>query len=247
MSPNPHLPVAVVERRGPYALAAITHPLSAMSMLIGIGAGFCLGGAVLAIALCALTLGAGRLLAASESFRRAVDSGEHRKQVMQRRNAWHQRLEADAAHGARDPMVELIALVEEIERTSPSMAKRFELEGLVDAWVGIAIAHERNLARLRTIRRDELVCRLELDRRRPGQAAAVRADILARRIAAWDECRRATDRMGDEMMAILELVRLLAQRGAQADAPEKLDALRHVMVQLDDEDDALRTLARVAS
>jgi hypothetical protein len=246
MSPNPHLPVAVVESRGAYTFAALTHPLSAMSMLMGIGAGFCLGGAVLACGMFAITIGAVRWLAASASFRRSVDGAAHRKRLTQRRNAWHARLEQEAAHGARDALVELIALVEEIERTAPGLAQRFELEALVDAWVHMAIAHERTVARLRTIKRDELVGHLELDRRRASQAAAMRCDILRRRIAAWDQCRNTADRMADEMVATLELVRLLAQRGAQADAPDKLDALRHVLVQLDDEDDALRSLARAA-
>lgn len=246
MSPNPHLPIPVAAAcAGTYTYAAASHPLSAISLVTGVGVGFYFGGVMLALAVIAMSFATTRWLARSQRFRRAVDLAQARKRVLQRRHGWRQRIEQETAL-SRDELTELIARVEEIERSAPEMAQRFEVEGLVDAWIRITIAHERCIAMLRAIKRDELVSRLMVVRQRETAAAAVRCDILERRIAAWDECRRRADRMADELAAIVELVRLLAQRAAQNDAPEELENLRHALIQLGDEDDALQALACAA-
>jgi len=109
--------------------------------------------------------------------------------------------------------IELRELVEQIERTDADEARRFELQDLLDHFVRLSISHQRCLDALRLAGTHDLPqsiqtsLAIETTRKR-------RSDIVARRIRHREECLRRVERLGDELEAIDELVRLVAQRAA---------------------------------
>jgi len=105
--------------------------------------------------------------------------------------------------------IELRELVEQVERTDPREAARFELQDLLDHFVRLAIAHQRCLEALRVAGSHDLPQNMyALDRSKR------RRDIIARRMQHREECLRRVERLSDELEAIDELVRLVAQRVA---------------------------------
>lgn len=105
--------------------------------------------------------------------------------------------------------IELRELVEQIERTDPQEAARFDLQDLLDHFVSLATSHQRCLEALRLAGSHDLPQNtLALDRSKR------RRDIVARRVKHREECLRRVERLSDELEAIDELVRLVAQRAA---------------------------------
>lgn len=105
--------------------------------------------------------------------------------------------------------VELRELVEQVERTDPNEAARFELQDLLDHFVTLAVSHQRCLEALRLAGSHDLpqhTLALERSKRR--------RDIVARRVKHREECLRRVERLADELEATDELVRLVAQRAA---------------------------------
>ena len=105
--------------------------------------------------------------------------------------------------------IELRELVEQVERTNAAEAARFDLQDLLDLFVRHAISHQRCLEALRLAGSHDLPQNtLALDRSKR------RKDIIVRRMKHREECLRRVERLSDELEAIDELVRLVAQRAA---------------------------------
>ena len=105
--------------------------------------------------------------------------------------------------------IELRELVEQIERNDPQEAARFDLQDLLDHFVRLATSHQKCLEALRLAGSHDLpqnTLALERSKRR--------RDIVARRVKHREECLRRVERLADELEAIDELVRLVAQRAA---------------------------------
>ncbi len=106
--------------------------------------------------------------------------------------------------------VELRDLVESIERDDAGEASRFELQDLLNHFVEVSVAHQRCLNALRLAGGELPVAVPMIDAPRSKR----RREIQARRIRHRDECLRRIERLGDELEATDELIRLLAQRVA---------------------------------
>ncbi|MDQ3335224.1 MAG: hypothetical protein M4D80_08680 [Myxococcota bacterium] len=108
--------------------------------------------------------------------------------------------------------IELRELVEQIERTDPKEASRFDLQDLLEHFVRLSTSHQRCLEALRLAGSHDLPLNtLSLERSKR------RRDIVARRVKHREECLRRVERLADELEAIDELVRLVAQRVACPD------------------------------
>jgi len=137
--------------------------------------------------------------------------------------------------------IELRELVEEIERTDSGEARRFELQDLLDHFVRLSISHQRCLEALRLAGSHDLpqsfpICDATRSKRR--------REIMARRLRHREECLRRVERIADELEAIDELVRLVAQRVAcPALDPELEREIERRLWELDEVDAALNQLS----
>ena len=138
--------------------------------------------------------------------------------------------------------IELRELVEQIERTDADDARRFELQDLLDHFVRLAMSHQRCLDALRLAATHDLPqsvqTSLAIDRNKR------RRDIVARRVRHREECLRRVERLADELEAIDELVRLVAQRTACPEVdPEVGREIERRLWELDEVDAAYDQLS----
>ena len=132
-------------------------------------------------------------------------------------------------------------LVNEIERTDPKEAQRFELQPLLDHFVGLAVSHQKCLDSLRLAGSSDLPRALPLP---DPHRSARRREIMARRMRHRDECVRRIERLADELEAVDELVRLCAQRVACPQLDGELDReIERRLWELDEVDAALNQLS----
>jgi hypothetical protein len=137
--------------------------------------------------------------------------------------------------------LELRSLVEEIERTDPPEAARFELQDLLEHFVVLSVAQQRCLDALRLVGSHDLPQTLPL-----GDSARCkrRREIQQRRLRHREECLNRIDRLADEIEAIDELVRLVAQRTACPPMDQDLDReIDRRLWELDEVDTALKQLS----
>jgi hypothetical protein len=136
---------------------------------------------------------------------------------------------------------ELRLLVEEVERTDPGEAARFELQDLLDHFIGMAISHQRCVDALRMAGANALPPTTPIGDVTRGSR---RRDILQRRVRHRDECLRRMEKLTDEIEAIDQLVRLVVQRTASIHVEADLDReLDRRLWELDEVDAALRQLS----
>lgn len=105
--------------------------------------------------------------------------------------------------------LELRALVEEIERMDSTDATRFELQDLLDHFVMLAVSHQKCLDALRLAGTNDLPQAIPIS---DASKSKRRREIMMRRMKHREECLRKIDLIADELEAIDELIRLVAQR-----------------------------------
>lgn len=137
--------------------------------------------------------------------------------------------------------LELRDLVEEVERSDGTEAKRFELQDLLDHFVRLSIWHQKCLDALRLTGGNELPVAIPIT---DANRSKRRREIQARRIRHRDECLRRIERLTDEIDAVDELVRLVAQRSACPALDPELDReIERRLWELDEVDAALSQLS----
>jgi hypothetical protein len=135
---------------------------------------------------------------------------------------------------------ELRALVEEIEQIDGAEAARFELQDLLDHWVRLAVSLQKCTNSLRMAGAAALPSVAICDSVRSSR----RRDILQRRIRHRDECKRRMEQITDELDAVDELIRLIAQRTACPALDGELDReIDRRLWELDEVDAALHQLS----
>ncbi|MEO8700239.1 MAG: hypothetical protein ABI867_09350 [Kofleriaceae bacterium] len=136
---------------------------------------------------------------------------------------------------------ELRMLVEEIERTDPREAARFELQDLLEHFVGLAVNQRKCLDALRLVGSHDLPLTIPItDANRSKQ----RREIQTRRMRHREDCLRRIERITDELEATDELVRLIAQRVAcPAIEPESDHEIERRLWELDAVDSAMQQLS----
>jgi hypothetical protein len=137
--------------------------------------------------------------------------------------------------------IELRDVVEEVERTDPAEAARFELQDLLDHFVRLAVSHQRCLDALRLAGTHDLPQAIPIG---DANRSKRRREIMARRMRHREECLRRVERIADELEAVDELVRLVAQRTACPALDPGLEReIERRLWELDEVDAALNQLS----
>jgi len=226
---------SAIARRGGlhYVRGAIASPVCVATTVFATCVGVSVAGALGATLAVALIVGACIALTRFGILRRHLDRQGVFVEEARREASRLRRLDATGPVRAHQYGV-LRALVEEIERSDPAEAQRFELQDLLEHFTQIAVAHHRCLDSLRYAQ----------DVGFASPTATRRRAILARRIAHRDACLVRIVRLADELDAIDELVRLCAQRVACPAVDPELDReLDRRLWELDEVDAALAKLS----
>lgn len=135
---------------------------------------------------------------------------------------------------------ELRALVEETEKRDAAEANRFDLQDLLEQFASLASHHQQCLDALRLAGSD-LPIAIPIDPTRSKR----RREIQARRLRHREACLTRIERIADELEAVDELIRLVAQRVAcPIDDLELTDReIDRRLGELDEIDDALKQLS----
>ena len=230
--PSPHSALS-------YAGATLSNPLSLAVMAFAVCVGVGYAGVTGALAMLLVISGTALFASCSAHVRRALDAHfEYRARA--KRESERQRLLRAAGPVRQQQYVELRDLVAEIERTDAGEARRFELQDLLDQFVTLSHKHQRCLDSLRLAGSGDLPIALPDTTKRPTR----RLDILARRIRHRDECFKRIEQLVDELDAIDEMVRLVAQRAAcptvESDVARELERR---LWELDEVDHAIEQLS----
>jgi hypothetical protein len=136
--------------------------------------------------------------------------------------------------------IELRGLVEEVEASDAPEAARFELQDLLEHFAQLANTHQRCLDALRLAGSHDLPAAIPIDSTRSKR----RREIQTRRMRHREACLARIERLAEELEAVDELIRLVAQRIA---CPiDDLDMDREVdrrLGELDEIDDAIKQLS----
>jgi hypothetical protein len=147
-----------------------------------------------------------------------------------------------AADIPRVLLLELTGLVEATRERDVDAAERHDLDGLLDHYVELALSlHQCRLVLAANPREPIATTLATLGG--SGGATCVRTRLLERRLGAYDECARIADRLEVEVEALVELVRLHAQRAAMPVAPPELKEIERALADLEQEDAALGEVA----
>jgi hypothetical protein len=218
-----------------YARGAVFHPVSASVMSFGVCVGIGYAGFAGALVASVVVLTVALWSTRWRWVRREIE----RQAVIRRK----QKRDADrlqkvrtAGPARQQQFCELRDLVTEIERVDPAEAERFELQPLLDQFVTLAVVHQRYLASLRFASTNDLAALTT--------HSARRRDIIARRKAHREQSMRQIELLADDLEALDELVRLIAQRVAAPALHSDLDReLERRLWELDEVQAALDQLS----
>jgi len=223
-----------------YVRGALFNPvsLSVMAFAVCVGVGYAgLLGAVVAMM---VFIGLGASTTRYRFVRRQLDRQlEYR--IRQRRESERMRLLKPTGPVRQQQYSDLRDLVGEIERTDPDEARRFELQELLDHFVRLSVGHQRCLDSLRLAGGSDLPRQIPVH---DSHRSVRRREIMARRLRHRDECVRRIEKLSDELEAVDELVRLVAQRVACPPLDGDLDReIERRLWELDEVDEALNSLS----
>jgi len=223
-----------------YVRGALFNPVSlsvmAFAVCVGVGYAGALGALVAMCAFVGFGAGATRYRFIRRQLERQFEYRAHQK-----READRMRLLKPTGPVRQQQYSDLRDLVGEIERTDPGEANRFELQDLLDHFVQLAVGHQRCLDSLRLAGGSDLPRALPIT---DPQRSVRRREIMARRLRHRDECVRRVERLSDELEAVDELVRLVAQRVACPPLDGELDReIERRLWELDEVDEALNSLS----
>jgi hypothetical protein len=223
-----------------YVRGALFNPVSlsvmAFAVCVGVGYAGMLGALVAMIAF----LGLGTSSTKYKFVRRQLDR-QFEYRVKQRREADRMRALKPSGPVRQQQYIDLRDLVGEIERTNPDEAKRFELQELLDQFVHLAVSHQKCLDSLRLAGSSDLPRALPLQ---DPHRSSRRRDIMQRRLRHRDDCVKRIERLADELEAVDELVRLVAQRVACPSLDNEVDReIEKRLWELDEVDAALEQLS----
>jgi hypothetical protein len=223
-----------------YVRGALFNPvsLSVMAFAVCVGVGYAgVFGALIAV-LSFLTLG---ITSTRYRYVREQLDRQFEYRQRQKRETERMRLLKPTGPVRQQQYCDLRDLVNEIEKQDMAEARRFELQPLLDHFVTLAISHQKCLDSLRLAGSSDLPRALPL----PDPNRSVRRrEIMARRLRHRDECVRRIERLADELEAVDELVRLVAQRVACPQLDADLDReIERRLWELDEVDAALSQLS----
>lgn len=224
----------------PYAAAAMASPVCVAAAVFAACVGLGLAGAIGAVVAVLAVLGIATIASRSRAVRRHLDAQAALRERCRRET---QRLKLLRPSGPvrQQQYLELRELVEHVERTDAREAARFELQDLLDHFVSLSQCHQRCLDALRISSSHELPQAISITE---GTRGRRRREIMARRLRHREQCLARIERLADEIDAVDELVRLVAQRAACPELDPELDReLERRLWELDEVDDALKQLS----
>jgi hypothetical protein len=227
-----------------YVRHGLGHPTSLALLVVGLAYSACMSSVVGALITVAIDLMLVFAVSRTGIFRRAVDRDVASDERRKRNDEREQKL-VQADIFARQRFGELSGLVDEIERSEPALADRFELQALLDHYCGLAVAHERCAEAMRRADRGALARELERGRSKPSSARLRRRlEIIEHRIRCWDETERRAEELSEELAAVAEFIHLVAQRAACPWDDFEVEAeLERRLWDFEEQEDALRQLS----
>jgi hypothetical protein len=223
-----------------YVRGALFNPVSlsvmAFAVCVGVGYAGMLGAIVAMVAFVALGTTATRY----QYVRKQLDR-QFEYRMRQKREAERMKQLKPTGPVRQQQYCDLRDLVGEIEKNDPREATRFELQSLLDHFVGLAVSHQKCLDSLRLAGSSDLPRCLPVPD--PNRSTR-RREIMMRRMRHRDECVHRIERLADELEAVDELVRLVAQRAACPALDADLDReIERRLWELDEVDEALSQLS----
>ena len=225
------------ERRRCYG-HVVRHPITLTLGLIGFFTTALTAGLMAAVASLAAVAAAAVLAVQWRPIRRLVTRAVEATERSRRAALREARLE-EARSSRRGDLVELACLIEEIHRNDATATA--EVEQVVDAFVERAVRSERLST---AVAPAAAICLPAIE---PGdRSAALHRELMQRRAAHHDQCMRRARALDRELDAILELVRLVAQRTAcPTDLDDEADDLiERRLWEMDLRDEALARVDR---
>jgi hypothetical protein len=141
----------------------------------------------------------------------------------------------------RNTLGELDHLVTAIAARDGELVKRLDLEGLLDRYVTLALAHGRAVRAAAMSDRKQLELIRDEQRQDPAHDPR-RLELCERRLRCLDQCEAKVQWLADEIAIVCDTVRLIAQRAACPDEPIADDVIERSLLELDVQDDAARDL-----
>lgn len=223
-----------------YMRGAIGSPVcvatAVFAACIGLGIAGILGALIAMVAVAAAGVSASKY----EFVRRHLDE-QARLRERCRREAIRLKQLRPTGPVRQQQYVELRDLVEQVEHTDQGEAARFELQDLLDHFIRLALAHQRCLEALRLAGSHDLPQTVPIAE---ATRSKRRREIIARRLRHREECLQRIERLADELDAVDELVRLVAQRTACPALDPELDReLERRLWELDEVEAAFNQLS----
>lgn len=222
-----------------YVGGAVGSPVSVATAVFAACAGLGFAGMYGALLAMLAVIGIAAVASRSQLIRRHLDA---QAQLRERCRREAQRLRQLRPTGPvrQQQYIELRDLVEQVERMDAVEAARFELQDLLDHFVRLALYHQRCLEAVRLAGPHDLPA-IPISE---ASRAKRRREILTRRLRHREECLARVERLADEIDAVDELVRLVAQRAACPTLEPDLEReLERRLWELDEVDAALRQLS----
>jgi len=231
-----------------YVGGAIGSPVCVAATVFAACAGLGFAGAYGAVLALLAVIGLAAVTSRSHAVRRQLDAQAILRERCRRET--HRLKQLRPAGPVRQQQyIELRDLVEQVERLDAGEAERFELQDLLDHFVRLSLHHQRCLEAVRIAGSQDLPSISLAEAGRSGAEAGSRRpnrrrEILARRLRHREQCLERVDRLADELDAVDELVRLVAQRaacpGVEADFEREIERR---LCELDEVDAALHQLS----
>ncbi len=223
-----------------YVGGAVGSPVCVASAVFAACAGLGFAGMYGAVVALIAVIGFAALLSQSETVRRHLDEQAVMRERC-RREAHRLKQLRPTGPVRQQQYIELRDLVEQVENIDAAEAQRFELQDLLDHFVRLSLHHQRCLEAVRMAGSNELPHTISI---RDASRSKRRREIQARRMRHRDECLARVDRLADEIDAVDELVRLVAQRVACPSLEPDLEReIERRLWEIDEVDDALRQLS----
>jgi hypothetical protein len=223
-----------------YVRGAVGSPVCVASAVFASCIGLGLGGLIGAMIAMVAVIAGGVTVSKYEVVRRHLDEQARLRERCQREATRLKQLRPTGPV-RQQQYVELRDLVEQVEHTDQREAARFELQDLLDHFIRLALAHQRCLEALRLAGSHDLPQTIPIA---DATRSKRRREIIARRLRHREECLQRIERLADELDAVDELVRLVAQRTACPALDPELDReLERRLWELDEVEAAFKQLS----
>jgi hypothetical protein len=219
--------------------AKIARNVGALATVAGVGTCMYLGALIVALGVGALGVSIAVIYALRRAMRSSLEAHFAQRERWERRRRRERKLED--AGVSREELAELQILADEIERRDPLLARRYDVDAMLDRHVEFTLAHERCLRAMRMCDRDQLARARTEHVSRTGSRR--RAAMFERRMRYWDQCKQQCDRCDEELAVLADMVRLLAQKAICPPAMVDDEMVERVLDELEEEESALRQLS----